>query len=65
MPRVEPPTCDQCGRVTYVEPVRFDVPAAYNETPVRVCGRRCEDDVARRCDRAINQMERAALRDGL
>jgi len=54
--RPEPPKCDQCGKVIYVEPVRFDVPAAYSETPVRVCGRKCEDEVARRCDRCVNQV---------
>mgnify|MGYP003420096093 CR=1 FL=1 len=60
--RPEPPKCDQCGKVTYVEPVRFDVPASYSETPVRVCGRKCEDEVARRCDRCVNQVERDGLR---
>lgn len=63
MARSEPPTCDQCGKVTYVEPVRFDVPAAYGSAP-KVCGRKCEDEVAKRCDRVVNQVERAGLRAG-
>ena len=64
MARAEPPTCDQCGRVAYVELVRFDVPAAYSAAPVRVCGRKCEDEVAKRADRVVNQVERAGLRAG-
>jgi hypothetical protein len=44
--------------------VRFDVPAAYGDPP-KVCGRRCEDEVAKRCDRVVNQVERVALRSGL